>query len=926
MIGRSEELGRLRDALAQAEGGGPTAVIVGGEAGIGKTRLISEFIATLGGDARVLQGACLPLTDGLQPLAPVLEMLRPLGELPGTPQDQSLVFAAVRELLARLAAEATVIVVLEDLHWADPSTRALLAYLVHTASGRLLLVGTLRSDEVSRRHPLRSLLAELDRAGVARIDLEALRPHETVEQIAGVLNNPVDAELAGRIHARCGGNPFLVEELLAAGPLFRESGAAALPERTRDILLQRVRRLPPAQVPLLQAIAVAGRRAGHGLLAEVLAITDDVLLDQIRPAVEEQILVAVEDGYAFRHALVAEALVAEMLPHERARLHRRYAEALTGHTTADRAAAAAEMAHHWCLAGDPERGLLSCVDAGLAAEDVFAQSEARRHFDRAIALWSEAPAFDLVELCRHGAEAAYLEGDTDHAITLMRRALGEVDASRAGLLYERLGRYLWVNGGSESESIGAYQKAVELVPAVPSPERARVLTGLAGALTYADRPNATEWCEQALDVAQAAGARGEEGRARQSLGYRRAMAGDVEGGLELCRQALSIAAELDQSEELYRAYAGLVGVLRMAGRTAEAVTTALEGVGVARRRGADRTYGNLLLGDAVEALILLGRWDEADALLPAAPDVAAHGTRLIATNLWLSAANLHTWRGRFDQAQLFLDACTEAYASRGHGHVRSMLHANLSELCLWQGRFAEAGQWIRTELDLLGPTEFTSLLSRLVLQGLRAEAGLSRPADLTRLAGLLHEMALRPDPPPDAAALIELSRAELARVRGEPDAELWATAIDHWIKLDMPWPLAYSRWRLAEMLLAGRPDPQQRRAGASSLAEAHEIAVRLGAEPLRREVAALARRSRLQSALAPPPTPALTLSPLTDREGDVLELLCAGATNRRIAQQLFISEKTVSIHVSRILAKLGATNRGEAASIAHRTGLVRPHL
>jgi DNA-binding CsgD family transcriptional regulator len=297
---------------------------------------------------------------------------------------------------------------------------------------------------------------------------------------------------------------------------------------------------------------------------------------------------------------------------------------------------------------------------------------------------------------------------------------------------------------------------------------------------------------------------------------------------------------------------------------------------------------------------------------------------VIATNLWLSAANLHTWRGRFEESERFLSACRQAYVS-GHGHVRSMLHANLSEWCLWQGRYAEASEWIRKELDLLGPTEFTSLLSRLVLQGLRAEAGLSRPSDLGRLTSLLDKMSLRPNPPPDAAALLTLCWAEFARIRGNPDPDRWAATADQWVKLDMPWPLAYSRWRQAEVLLAGRPAGSKRADGAAALADAYAIASRLGAEPLLRDIVSLARRARLMSVIAPFRVSGdRAPSPLTTREQDVLTLICAGATNRRIAGQLFISQKTVSIHVSRVLAKLNAANRAEAIAIAHRTGLVRP--
>jgi len=965
MVGRTEELGRLRAALARAGAGEPTAVVVAGEAGIGKTRLVDAFAATIGPAAQVVRGGCVPLTERLLAYAPVVELLRAVHERVGTAallelagahrgvltrlvpelagsasdepgnvvDDRGRLFGALRGVLERLAAGLPVVAVLEDLHWADPSTRALLAYLVHDLLGgrsRVLLVCTYRTDDVSPSHPLRPLLAELDRRGVPRIELDRFTLADTEAQVAGVLGRPLDgavAAIAERVHSRCDGNPFLVEELLAAGP-----DVELLPEVTRDILLQRVRRLSKADQQLLHMVAVAGRAVDHRLLARVVATPEDRLLVQLRQAVEEQILVVAGDGYAFRHSLVAEAVAAEAMPGERIRAHRAYAEALTALD-----GSAAELAHHWCAAGDPVRGLIASVDAGLAAERLFAQSEAGHHFDRAIQLWYEAPpartevALDLVDLCGHGAQAAYLDGDISRAIALLRKALAELDADsdplRAGMLHERLGRYLWANADSEAESIGAYERAVHLVPDLPTAERARVLTGLAGALVYADRPDSGTWCREALRVARAAGARGEEGQALGRLGYCRAMAGDVTGGLEDCRQALVIAARFGHADDLYRAYSGLVGVLRMAGRTAEAASVALEGVEAARQRGAQRTYGNLLLGDAVEAMILLGRWDEAEALLPAHPDVLAHGTAVIATNLWLSAANLHIWRGRFDLAQRFLDASSTAYASRGHGHVRTMLSVHQAELCLWQGQFAEAARWVRDELDLVGHSDFTSLLSRLVLAGLRAEAGLARHADLPRLTALLDQLSARPDPPPDAAAIIAMSWAERARAQGESAVDRWAEAAGHWAALDLAWPLAYTRWRQAEALLAYRPKPA-RRADAVALAEAHAISTRLGAQPLRREIEALARRTRLLSALAHAESPAARAKAdpagLTPREHEVLGLLGTGATNRQIARTLLISEKTVSIHVSHILTKLHAANRSEAAAIANRRGLLRP--
>ena len=354
-----------------------------------------------------------------------------------------------------------------------------------------------------------------------------------------------------------------MEELIAAGP-----DADPLPPGTRDILLSRVRRLTEEEQAVLRAVAVAGRRAGHELLADVMAAADDgeELLERLRIAVQEQILVTDADGYAFRHALVAEALLAETLPGERRRLHRGYAQALSrrridhpGPTTPaepprrPRSPTTDARRRSGARARRHDRGRArrrAALRAGGGAP-------ALRPRDPAVARDRAGPADRRArpgELCRHGAEAAFLAGDTEHAIALVRQGIEAEPPERAGDLYERLGRYLWANADAESESIGAYERAVELTPDAPTEQRATVLNGLASALLYADRPDPSAWYQEALRVARAAGARGDEGRALQTPGYCSAMAGDVEAGLGHCRQALAIAAELGQSEDHCRAY------------------------------------------------------------------------------------------------------------------------------------------------------------------------------------------------------------------------------------------------------------------------------------------------------------------------------------------------------------------------------------
>src|SRR5215216_6646506 len=358
-IGRRGELGALKAALARAVDGDPAMVLVGGEAGIGKTRLVSELTAACAADGtRVLTGGCVPVGEGSLPYAPVVEVLRALvAELGpdtvrelvgpswpelarlapglGRPQAdpdghgaQSRLFELLLGLLGRLGEQAPLILVVEDLHWADRSTRELLGFLVRNLRWeRLLLVVTYRSDEPDPDR-LGPYLAKLDRGGrVQRLELTRLDQATTVAQLTGILDAIPAADLVEAVFVRSEGNPFFTEELLAAV----RAGSGELPATLRDLLRGRVQTLPDQARQVLTVVAVAGRRVPHPLLAAV-AGTDDRRLDQaLRAAVAHQLLVTRpgEDGYEVRHALLAEVIAADLLPGERARLHAGYARALT---------------------------------------------------------------------------------------------------------------------------------------------------------------------------------------------------------------------------------------------------------------------------------------------------------------------------------------------------------------------------------------------------------------------------------------------------------------------------------------------------------------------------------------------------------------------------------------------------------------------
>jgi predicted ATPase len=444
LVGRVEELQVLEAALGRATNSEPAVVLVGGEAGVGKTRLVAELTARCAADGtRVLTGGCVPVGDGALPYAPIVEGLRALvGDLGGSavrrligpswpelarllpalgvpqagggPPDQAAqarLFELLLGMLGRLGEEIPLLLVLEDVHWADRSTRDLLAFLARNLRReRLLVVVSYRSDEPGTDW-LGPYLAVLDRSGRAqRVELPRLDRAETLAQLVGILGAGPPAELVDAVFARSEGNPLFTEELLGA----IRAGSGELPPPTlRDLLLGRVQALPELARQVLGVVAVAGRRVSHRLLAEVAGLEDQPLVQALRAAVVDQLLVTRpgEDGYELRHALLAEVIEADLLPGERARLHAAYARVLIERpelADASLAVAAAEVAVHWDAAGEWAQALPARVRAGLAAERARALAEADEHYRQALTLWERVPepgqpgGLDWVSVCWPG--------------------------------------------------------------------------------------------------------------------------------------------------------------------------------------------------------------------------------------------------------------------------------------------------------------------------------------------------------------------------------------------------------------------------------------------------------------------------------------------------------------------------------------------
>ncbi len=1038
LIGRAAERAAIARALEQAREGRGRVVLLGGEAGVGKSRLLGAVLEhARATGALVLAGGCIGIAEGALPFAPIMEAVRPLGRLlPDGPPEHALVplagartssgersesgspvtgeelrgvlnwfgalagagpsaaaelrpewarsrvYEAFLDTLRRLARDALVILAIEDLQWADGSTRELMAFVIRNIQQeRVLVLATYRSDELHRRHPLLPWLVEVARSpGVERIELERLGPDEVAKQLAGILDRAPGPDLVDRIFARSDGNPLFVEELVAAG-----AGSRFLPATLREALVARLAGLSDRTTHLLGVAAIIGRRVEHDILSSVAKLSDEALDAALEEAVTGHILEPDPDApaarYAFRHALLAEAAADLVLPGQRRRLHADIATALTaragpgGDEPADRLV---EVAHHWFEARELDQALVASQAAGRASFRAGAYSEALQQYERVVELWDVVgdPAgrlgFDRIELLRLTGQAAQLAGAYGRAIELFSEAASRAaetgDGVRSGLLLERVGRSAWT-AGAFGDALSAYRQAVDLVPdQPPTADRARVLAGFAQVLMLSGRfEDSRAVAEPALRVARETGARQLEGHLLATLGAGMGYAGDADRGVDLIREALAIAEETGDLDDLGRAYAALSSTLDFAGRREDGVAVALEGARRMKALGMGATYGAFLRMNAADDLVALGRWEEA---LGHMRDVQSRALGTSQMLVQQELARLLTLQGDMAGANAALDALA-AYVGRDvEAQFTGPVSATRISIATLTGDFAAGRAVADTILPILAqtddlPRQLVVLAAAVQLEASAAEharAARDAPgvAQATRRAsrhldairGLASDSSTRSQRHMHELTLA-LAEAEHARLAGRPDPAAWQRAVRAGSDGAPVHDLAYAEFRLGEALLANRSARDEARA---ILAHAHATAVGLRARPLQGSIEALAARARIvlgEATVAEAPADAAPGAPDTDsspsegagparfdggraaspaqraqaaygltaREIDVLRVLTLGRTNRQIGEELFISESTAGVHVSRILGKLGVGSRVEAATIAARLGL-----
>jgi DNA-binding CsgD family transcriptional regulator/tetratricopeptide (TPR) repeat protein len=869
---------------------------------------------------------------------------------------QLRLFEEVLVEVERAAVPAGLLVVIEDLHWADPSSRGLFEFLSRQLRGvAVVLVGTVRTDEPDDAGFL-AWLAEVQRAPRAiRVDLERFGREELADLLAGVLGRPPSAELASRVYERSGGNAFLAEELLAAG----ERGVL-VPSTVGSPVLARMAGLSAPARGLLRLAAVAGTRAGHGLLGAAGDLGDEALLAAARELAETYLLVADPsgEGYVFRHALTREAVYDDLLPGERQQLHRAVARALTDDPALGPAAdwAVAEaVAEHWFAAGELEPSLAASIAAGNAAREVVAVADALGHYQRALELWDRVTDPETVAgigrwvLLEGAAEVASGAGEHERAIRYVDAAIGELEHTAAapkqiGLLYQRRAWYL-VWAGRWGESAEWTGRAVALVPSEPpTSERAGVLAAHALALTLGrgGHDEASGVAAAALEAGRRAGARKDEVRAHNVLGACLVMTStDPEAGIREFDQALAVGREIGDAEAVALASSNLTDALIRLGRLDEAAETGLEAARIGVKSGAPRNEVGLSLFNAAEALFLAGRWDNCEHALERVRDQRAGGV----VELWGLAllALLQASRGRDDAAAAAIaDAATLGVV---HPDGEGMLRTAEAQIALSRGDLDAAHRAALDGLDTVTGSESAPGMAMTVtladlglrIEADRAQRGRARrdPAGVqgavesartvaTRTLALRLRVAAAAQRPEVTRAHRALAEAEVGRAEGRSDPGAWHRAADVGPAQGAPQRSAYARFREAEAVLASRGD---RTRAVDALTAAHATARELGAAPLGREIDALARRARIGLTDEPlsatglvPAEPGLAALGLTSRELEVLGLLAAGHTNPQIGEALYISRKTASHHVSSVLAKLGVRTRVEAAGVAHRLG------
>ncbi len=932
-VGRDRELHELLAA--------PGITLLGGDAGVGKTRLLRELAAAT--SDRVLIGHCLDLGESSAPYLPWSELwgrlaqvepdlvddlvarrplLRSLLPERDTPNAGSVetgtaaLYDAVHATLESLAAQTPITVVVEDLHWADRSTRDLLTVLfTRQFNGPVRFIASYRADDLHRRHPMRRILGEWTRLpGVKRVVLNPLRAND-IHHLATSLRPSITTEQVDIALERSGGNPFFVEELLAAD---RAQGSG-VPEDLADLLLVRVDALSDDARTVARAVSAAGRWVTHARLATVVPLPEAVLEDALASLVDHNLLESCgTDGYTFRHALLAEAVYDDLLPGERVRWHAAYVEALA---SSDELGAAADLAHHALAAGQLQIAASAAVRAGDEAVRAVGPADAARLYEDALAIFAQHPEVTspvpLAQVAARISHALLASGDPYRAAQTAREALTATDLAAhdyADLVISLVTAA--IGTGDPMDPTVELRHALRLLePEGPTARDTQLHALLGRWYFFTDAfDDALAELATARRLAKELGLPGvlldvdtTSARIFDIRGESAAALGQLHGVAESARRAAEPDPEVRALHQVARVYSRR-GLHRKA----------LQAFEVALQRSIETRHETASYGmDARVATaywaVQIGDWAHAEQLL-AAPQLrkAPYATG----QLRAVAATLHVARGDFDVA---LQTALEL-RPQWSKDVFLAIHAGsaLIDVLGHQGRPQEMLQAVDNVVEIFRATWNAPLMdARIRMSGiaighLATAADPAYAADVTRLADAAAKVATRAealdDLGPESVAWVTRVHVGVQRFAwasdGVPSPELIAllrTDVRQFDELEIPLEAARARVQLAQALGASRAP---------------------GAVKEARAVASAAERTMRDLGVRTTEVPTASHPTLTTREREVLALVAQGRTNGQIARELFISVKTASVHVSNIVAKLGVTNRTEAAMAASVQGLL----